>query len=169
MLAMELLPANNQRDFLFFGLLVFCHFAGVFNGNGTAVRVLAFTDTSCTGTIKGMDMRHRVPDGDVAAGRRSTWIILRKYDAGTAANSSSGTAASSPNRTALDYDVTAGFISINVVTTATDACCILMTIDIQRTITCDGKGGTRRYKDTGMAGTEAFDIVRTSDDESGVA
>ena len=40
-------PANNQRDFLFFGLLVFCHFAGVFNGNGTAVRVLAFTDVFC--------------------------------------------------------------------------------------------------------------------------
>ena len=169
MLAMELLPANNQRDFLFFGLLVFCHFAGVFNGNGTAVRVLAFTDTSCTGTIKGMDMRYRVPDGDVAAGRRSTWIILRKYDASTAANSSSGTATRSMYGTTLDYDVTAGFIVSNVVTTATDACSILMPKGIQRTVARNGKGTGRRYKDTGMAGTEAFDIVRTSDDESGVA
>ena len=44
---MELLPANNQRDFLFLGLLVFCHFAGGFNGNGATVRVLAFTDAFC--------------------------------------------------------------------------------------------------------------------------
>ena len=116
-----------------------------------------------------MDMRYRVLDGDVAAGRRSTCFILRKIDAGTAANRSCSRAASSPNRTALDYDVTAGFIVSNVVTTATDACSILMPKGIQRTTTCDSKGGTRRYKDTGIAGTEAFDIVRTSDDESGVA
>ena len=96
--------------------------------------------------------------------------MLRKYDASTAANSSSGTATGSPNRTALDYDVTAGFIVSNVVTTATYACSILMPKGIQRTTTCDSKGGTRRYKDTGMAGTEAFDIVfGPTDDESGVA
>ena len=93
--------------------------------------------------------------------------MLRKYDAGTAANRSCSRAASSPNRTALDYDVTAGFISINVVTTATDSCCIIMTIDIQRTVARNGQGTGRRYKDTGIAGTEAFDIVRTTDDEGG--
>ena len=34
-----------------------------------------------------------------------------------------------------------------------------MTIDIQRTITCDGKGGARWYEDAGIACTEALDIV----------
>ena len=96
--------------------------------------------------------------------------MLRKYDASTAANSSSGTATGSPNRTALDYDVTAGFIVSNVVTTATDACSILMPKGIQRTTTCDSKGGVRRYKDAGMAGAEALElIILTTDDEGSVA
>ena len=116
-----------------------------------------------------MDMRYRVLDGDVAAGRRSTWIMLRKFDAGTAANTCCRTATRSMYGATLNDDVAAIFIVFDIVSTTTDACCILMTIDIQRTIARNGQGIVCRYKDTGMAGTEAFDIVRTSDDESGVA
>ena len=121
------------------------------------------TDGLSTWTRSGIDLSYRILDGDIAAG---WWILVC---ARTAADAWCAYAARTPYCTALNDDVTAVLDVSDITTTTADACTMFMAFGKECSVTRNGKGGTWGYEDARVAGAEAFDIVRPTNDDGGIA